>query len=258
MKENKLKFFPQHDQMDCGPACLAMISSYYGKDFGLQYLRNKSFITREGVSLLGISEAADKIGFKTISAKLKTGDFDKELLPCILHWNQNHFVVLYKINKNIFTGKLIYKIADPGHGFVSLSEDKFKKSWLSDGEKGVALFLEPTEEFYKQTPMEEKKLSIKYLLKYLKPYKNQMLQLFVLLLLGTLTTLIFPILTQKLIDEGVSKKDLSVISYILLAQLAFFFGNIIFGISATSFIYSSHYSFCPPSYTKSQYSLNLH
>lgn len=216
--------------MDCGPACLAMVSSHYGKDFGLQYLRDKSFITREGVSLLGISEAADKIGFKTISAKLKTGDFDKELLPCILHWNQNHFVVLYKINKNIFTGKLIYKIADPGHGFVSLSEDKFKKSWLSDGEKGVALFLEPTEEFYKQTPMEEKKLSIKYLLKYLKPYKNQMLQLFVLLLLATLTTLIFPILTQKLIDEGVSKKDLSVISYILLAQLAFFFGNIIFGI----------------------------
>lgn len=225
-----MQFYFQHDQMDCGPACLAMISSHYGKNFGLQYLRDKSFITREGVSLLGISEAADKIGFKTISAKLKTGDFDKELLPCILHWNQNHFVVLYKINKNIFTEKLIYKIADPGHGFVSLSEDKFKKSWLSDGEKGVALFLEPTEEFYKQTPMEEKKLSIKYLLKYLKPYKNQMLQLFVLLLLGTLTTLIFPILTQKLIDEGVSKKDLSVISYILLAQLAFFFGNIIFGI----------------------------
>ena len=216
--------------MDCGPACLAMVASHYGKDFGLQYLRDRSFITREGVSLLGISEAADKIGFKTISAKLKTEDLDNELLPCILHWNQNHFVVLYKITKNIFTGKLIYKIADPGHGFISLSEEKFKKSWLSDLEKGVALFLEPTEEFFKQTPPKEEKLSIKYLLKYLKPYKNQMLQLFVLLLLGTLTTLIFPILTQKLIDEGVSKKDLSVISYILLAQLAFFFGNIIFGI----------------------------
>ena len=216
--------------MDCGPACLAMVASHYGKDFGLQYLRDRSFITREGVSLLGISEAADKIGFKTISAKLKTEDLDNELLPCILHWNQNHFVVLYKITKNIFTGKLIYKIADPGHGFISLSEEKFKKSWLSDLEKGVALFLEPTEEFFKQTPPKEEKLSIKYLLKYLKPYKNEMLQLFLLLLLGTLTTLIFPILTQKLIDEGVSKKDLPVISYILLAQLAFFFGNIIFGI----------------------------
>ena len=107
--------------MDCGPACLAMVSSHYGKDFGLQYLRDKSFITREGVSLLGISEAAEKIGFKHISAKLSTKDFDNEFLPCILHWNQNHFVVLYKISKNIFTGKLIYKIADPGHGFISLN-----------------------------------------------------------------------------------------------------------------------------------------
>ena len=160
MKENKLKFFPQHDQMDCGPACLAMISPYYGKDFGLQYLRNKSFITREGVSLLGISEASKKIGFSDISAKLNADDFDNGLLPCILHWNQNHFVVLYKISKNIFTGKLIYKIADPGHGFISLNEEKFKKSWCSDGEKGVALFLEPTEEFYKQTPPQEEKLSL--------------------------------------------------------------------------------------------------
>ncbi len=225
-----LKYIHQKDQMDCGPACLAMVSSHYGKEFGLQYLRDKSFITREGVSLLGISEAADKIGFKTIAAKLKSHDFDKGLLPCILHWNQNHFVVLHKITKNIFTGKLVYKIADPGHGFISLSEEKFKKSWLSDGEKGVALFLEPTEEFYNQIPPQEEKLSIKYLLNYLKPYKSQMLWLFFLLLFGTLTTLVFPILTQKLIDNGVSKKDLSVISYILLAQLAFFLGNIIFGI----------------------------
>ncbi len=225
-----LKFFTQHDQMDCGPACLAMVSSHYGKKFGLQYLRDKSFITREGVSLLGISEASKKIGFKNISAKLNTDDFDNGLLPCILHWNQNHFVVLYKISKNIFTGKLTYKIADPGHGFISLSEEKFKKSWLSDGEKGVALFLEPTEEFYKQTPPQEEKLSIKYLLNYLKPYKSQMGWMFFLLSLGTLTTLVFPILTQKLIDDGVSKKNFSIITYILLAQLAFFFGNIVINI----------------------------
>ena len=230
MKENKLKFFPQHDQMDCGPACLAMISSYYGKDFGLQYLRNKSFITREGVSLLGISEASKKIGFSDISAKLNADDFDNGLLPCILHWNQNHFVVLYKISKNIFTGKLTYKIADPGHGFISINEEKFKKSWLSDGEKGVALFLEPTEEFYKQTPPQEEKLSIKYLLNYLKSYKSQMGWMFFLLTLGTLITLVFPILTQKLIDDGVSKKKFSIITYILLAQLAFFFGNIVINI----------------------------
>lgn len=227
-----MHFIPQHDQMDCAPACLCMIANYYGKKYSLQYVRDYSFITREGVSLLGITEASQKIGFDTLSAKLSIDVLkeEKESFPCILHWNQNHFVVLYKIKKNIFTRKPIYKIADPGHGFISLSEEKFKKSWLSDGEKSVALFLEPTKEFYNQTPPEEEKFSEKYLFKYLKPYKNQMLQLFFLLLLGTLTTLISPILTQKLIDDGVSKKDLSVISYILLAQLAFFLGNIIFGI----------------------------
>ena len=216
--------------MDCGPACLAMVASHYGKDFGLQYLRDKSFITREGVSLLGISAAAEKIGFRTIAAKLQTEDFDKELLPCILHWNQNHFVVLYKISRNFFTDKLIFKIADPGHGFISLSEEKFTRSWITNEDKGVALFLEPTEAFYEQKPPKEQILSAKYLLEYLKPYKKQMLKLFFLLLLGTITTLIFPILTQKLIDDGVTKKNISIIIYILLAQLAFFFGNIIFGI----------------------------
>lgn len=225
-----IKFYPQHDQMDCGPACLAMVASHYGKDFGLQYLRDKSFITREGVSLLGISAAAEKIGFRTIAAKLQTEDFDKELLPCILHWNQNHFVILYKISRNFFTSKLIFKIADPGHGFISLSEEKFTRSWITNEDKGVALFLEPTEVFYDQKPPKEQILSAKYLLEYLKPYKKQMLKLFFLLLLGTITTLIFPILTQKLIDDGVTKKNISTIIYILLAQLAFFFGNIIFGV----------------------------
>ncbi|WP_160136496.1 peptidase domain-containing ABC transporter [Chryseobacterium sp. c4a] len=224
------KFIPQHDQMDCGPACLAMICAYYGKDFGLQYLRDKSFITREGVSLLGISEAAEKINLKHIAGKLRPQDLNSDLLPCVLHWNQNHFVVLYKISKSIYSDKLIYKIADPGHGTVSLSEDKFKKSWLSDGEKGVALFLEPTDEFYQQIPPEEEEISAKYMLNFFKPYKKQIFQLFFLLLAGTLTTLVFPILTQKLIDEGVAQKNLSIITYILLAQLAFFMGNIIFGI----------------------------
>ncbi|AZA84798.1 ABC transporter ATP-binding protein [Chryseobacterium lactis] len=223
-------FVPQHDQMDCGPACLAMISSHYGVNFRLQYLRDKSFITREGVSLLGITEASAKIGFDTVATKLQMNNLDSSLLPCILHWNQNHFVVLYKISKNILTGKLIFKIADPAHGYIALTEEKFKNNWISEGEKGVALFLEPTEEFYKQTSEQETKISVKFLLNYLKPYKKQMLQMLVFLLLGTITTVVLPVLTQKLIDEGVSKKDLSVISYILIAQLAFFVGNIIFNV----------------------------
>lgn len=225
-----MKFTIQYDQMDCGPSCLAMVSSHYGKEFNLQYLRDNCFITCEGVSLLGISEAAKKIGFNTFSVKLKTSDLKKDYIPCILHWNQNHFVVLYKITKNIFTGKLRYKIADPAHGFITLSEEKFKKYWLSDEEKGVALFLEPTEYFFGQEPPKEEKTSIKKLLQYLSSYKKSMSCMFLLLSLGTLITLVFPILTQKLIDEGVNQKNLSIISYILLAQLGFFFGGMVINI----------------------------
>lgn len=226
-----MRFIPQHDQMDCGPACLAMVASYYGKNFGLQFLREKSFITKEGVSLLGISEAAEKIGFNHISAKLNIDDFNKELLPCILHWNQNHFVVLHKISKNFLTKKKTYKIADPSHGYITINEEKFKKSWLADEERGIALFLDPSENFHKQVLLaKEEKLSIKYLLNYLKPHQQQMGWMVFLLTLGTLITLIFPILTQKLIDEGVNKKNFAIITYILLAQLAFFFGNIVINI----------------------------
>ncbi|MET4137865.1 peptidase domain-containing ABC transporter [Pedobacter sp. UYP1] len=225
-----MKFTPQHDQMDCGPACLAMIASSYGKDFSLQYLRDQSFITREGVSLLGIKEAADKIGFECTAATLEIEDFDNHMLPCIIHWNQNHFVVFYKIKKRRITGENIYQLADPGHGLINLSEEKFKKAWLSDGKKGVALFLEPTDVFFQQQPPEEENLSIKYMLRYLQPHKHNIFWLFMLLLAGTLITLAFPLLTQMLIDDGVNKKDLSLISYILLAQLAFFIGSIVTGI----------------------------
>ncbi|MDR2206108.1 MAG: hypothetical protein LBE36_08135, partial [Flavobacteriaceae bacterium] len=276
-----MTFTPQKDVMDCGPACLAMVCSHYGKKFGLQYLRDQSFITREGVSMLGISEAAEKIGFKTIAAKLKPEDLNKDLLPCILHWNQNHFVVLYKIKKypKILTflrnlvqfsknstenpaknsaqtgertkppllgrgglgvrtqpkertkppllgrGGLGVRIADPGHGFVSLSEEKFRKSWISDGEKGVALFLEPTEKFFAQTPPPEEKITLKYILKYLHPYKWQLAAMFLLLLLGSALTLVFPFLTQALIDDGVNAKNLNFIWIILLAQLGLFLGT---------------------------------
>lgn len=226
----KFPFIPQYDQMDCGPACLAMVTAHYGKDFGLQFLRDKCFISREGVSLLGVKEAAEKINLSGEGAKLNHDQLSNELLPCIIHWNQNHFVVLYQITKNIFTGKKKYKIADPGHGLISLSEEKFIKGWLDGAEKGIALFLEPAIGFQDQILPEKEEISIRYLLTYLKPYKKEITWLFVLLILGTATTLVFPILTQKLIDDGVNKKDLSLITYILLAQLTFFLGNITFGI----------------------------
>jgi len=225
-------FIPQHDQMDCGPACISMLASNYGKNYTIDYFRKTTYITREGVSLLGIVEASNIIGFKTISAKLTTKKLNenKEILPCILHWEQNHFVVLYKISKSIFSNQPIFHIADPAHGKIKLTQDIFEKSWLSDGDKGVALFLNPTEEFYKKQPPKEEKLTIKYIFNYLKPYKKQLSIMFLLLLLGSALTLVFPFLTEALIDKGVNAKDLNFIFIILLAQLGLFLGSIIFSI----------------------------
>lgn len=228
MAKKQLKFTPQHDQMDCGSACLTMVTSCYGKNYSLQFFRDKTFVTREGVSVLGITEAANQIGIETLTAKLTTTKLieEKALLPTILHWNQNHFVVLQKITKNIFTGNYSFKIADPGHGIIKINETTFSKAWLSDNDKGVAIFLNPTDEFYKLSPPKEEKLTLKYLFGYLKPYKKQLTILFLMLLLGSGLTLIFPFLTQNLIDKGVNAKNLNFVSIILLAQLAVFLGAI--------------------------------
>jgi ATP-binding cassette subfamily B protein len=227
-----MNFIHQHDQMDCGPACLGMVSSFYGKNYSLETLRNNSFITREGVSLLGITEAAQNIGFDVVSTKLtiETLVGEKDLLPCIVHWNQNHFVVIKKISKKIFSNQYNYKIADPGYGIITLNEEKFKKSWIADDNKGVALFLKPTEKFYNLNPSKAEKLTIKYMLSYLTPYKKQLSLMFLMLLLGSGLTLIFPFLTQNLIDKGVNKKDLGFIGVILLAQLGVFLGSVIIEI----------------------------
>lgn len=227
-----MKFIPQHDQMDCGPACLAMITSKYGKNYSLQYLRENSFLTKEGVSLLGISEASKKVGFETLTAKLDINKLilEKEALPCILHWNQNHFVVLKKITKSIFTEKYFFHISDPAHGFIKLNNEKFARSWITNNDKGVALLLRPTENFYKQSPPKEEKTSIKRIFKHLSPFKRQISIMFFLLLLGSLLNLIFPFLTQNLIDKGINSKNLNIISLILLAQLGVFLGVITFEI----------------------------
>ncbi|APY12150.1 ABC transporter ATP-binding protein [Seonamhaeicola sp. S2-3] len=227
----KITLSIQYDTMDCGPTCIKMIASYFGRNYSLQFLRNLSYISREGVSLLGISQALEKIGFEVTGSKLNLKELTDEFkLPCILHWNQNHFVVLQKISTSLFSSKHYYHIADPAHGFIKLNEESFKKSWLQENDSGISLFINPTEEFYKQTPENENTLNIKYLFKYLKPYKKQLAFMFLFLLIGSGLTLIFPFLTEALIDKGVNQKNLSVISIVLMAQLAVFFGTIVIDI----------------------------
>jgi ATP-binding cassette subfamily B protein len=153
-----MKFIPQHDKMDCGPSCLAMITAYYGKAYGLQYLRDHCFISREGVSILSMNNAASKLGFKTLATQLSIEDLKDEFLPCVLHWNQNHFIVLSKISKTLFYKEKTYTIADPAHGIIKLTETEFKKAWLKNSDKGVALLLEPTENFFQRKNIPDEKI----------------------------------------------------------------------------------------------------
>jgi ATP-binding cassette subfamily B protein len=224
---SKFPFYQQPDEMDCGPTCLRMIAKHYGKVITLQELRQLSSTTREGSSLLGISEAAEKIGFRTLGVKVT---YEKLLedapLPCIAHWNQNHFVVIYKIkNDKIF-------IADPGHGVLKYTKGEFLKSWKSDVTEGVLLLLEPTPEFYDQeqiNTVEKKKPKPKgfsFLFKYLFRYKKLLVQLVIGLLAGSLLQLVFPFLTQSIVDIGVQNNDVKFIYLILFAQLMLFFGRI--------------------------------
>lgn len=214
--------------MDCGAASLAMISSHYGKNYSLQQLRDYCFITRNGVSLLGICEAAELIGFEQAAVRLKLENLQHESvrLPAILHWNKNHFVVLSKVKKSIFTGKVSYKILDPGHGAVSLSEERFKASWCGDSDEGIALLLTPTKSFYEHEVLHENSVKAGFLFRYLTPYRSKLIWLATLLLMGSGLTLIFPFLAQALIDQGVTAKDFHMIFIILLAQLAVYLGAI--------------------------------
>ena len=210
--------------MDCGPTCIRMVAKHYGKSVGINNLRNQSQYSKEGVSLLGISHAADKIGFKTLAVKFELGQLQNDApLPCILHWQQNHFVVLYKATKNQFT------IADPAKGIIILSKQEFAQSWLSDAtqQKGIALLLEPTTAFYEQKNEKDKGIGWGLLLKYTFKYKAQIVQLFLGLLVGSLLQLIFPFLTQSIVDTGINTHNLNFIQLILIAQFVLFFARTI-------------------------------
>ncbi|MFT3911596.1 MAG: peptidase domain-containing ABC transporter [Ferruginibacter sp.] len=214
--------YKQYDAMDCGPTCLRIIASHFGKDFELSFLRSKSFITKLGVSLLGISEAAEQVGFRTLAVKIPIDVLTSEAdLPCILHWNQNHFVVLYKIKG----GK--YYISDPAKGKIKLDKNGFENSWLNTNTEGIALLLETTPDFYKMTGKQSKENGFGFLFKYLSPYKKHIAQLFIGLIIGTGISLLFPFLTQGLVDQGINKQNSNFVLLMLVSQLVLFTGSII-------------------------------
>ena len=233
-------FLKQLDSMDCGPTCLAMVCKYFGKSVSVQTLREKTQIGKEGVNMLGISEAAEIIGFHTMAVKLGYEQLTQEAsLPCILHWNQNHFVVLHKVKKK---SKWLggnkgdtFVLADPGEGIVTIKEEDFKKAWLSstlNGElTGIALLLEPTPLFHEQEDDkdEAKKqgLGFKNIFSYVWPYKKMLIQLLLALGTASLLQLFLPFLTQSVVDTGINTHNLHFVYVVLLAQMALFSGKLI-------------------------------
>ena len=231
MYKKELYFQKQYDVMDCGPSCLAMIAKHYGLQPNIEKIRRSCALNKEGVSLLGISKAAESIGFKTIGGRLTFNTLAKEVPhPCIVHWNQNHFVVVYKVKKHS-KGKYIVYVADPAKGLVTYTKKEFCEHWIStktnDEEKGIALLLEPTELFYTQKETERlpSQRRLKFLWSYLKKYKRFFTQIILGLLIGSLLQLVFPFLTQAIVDTGIGGKDLGFVWLVLLAQMMLLFSR---------------------------------
>ncbi len=212
------------DSKDCGPASLKIIAKYYGKYYSLQYLRDICGITREGVSFSDISYAADKIGLRSISVKATIDDLaDRVLLPCIIHWDNNHFIVVYKVSKN-----KVY-VSDPAKGLLSHNLEEFKDKWYKKGEgHGILMALEPMACF-KQIEAHEKKERLKTfgnLLGYFTPYKKAFSMLFGIMLIATLLQALLPFISKSVIDIGIHTRDVNFI-YMVLA------GNIVLLLSIT-------------------------
>ena len=253
------KSFPHYtqlDAMDCGPTCLRMIAKHYGRSYTLQTLRERSFITREGVSMLGISDAAESIGMHTQGVRITLEQLMEDVpLPCILHWNQNHFVVLYKIgkkkglrvkpamtdakgrllrsarnddskpsNSQLLTLNSKFFIADPAGQKYVMNKEEFCRCWYSSKSQGkdtgTALLLQPSPDFYDyEDDKEKQEKNLNYFFRYLLPYKSQYAQIIVGMILGSVLALIAPFLTQAVVDQGIGNNNLPFITLILIAQL---------------------------------------
>jgi ATP-binding cassette subfamily B protein len=205
-----------------------MVAGFYGKRYGLEYLREQCHLSKEGVSLLSLNGAAEGMGFRSFMTFLDVGVLAEDgPLPAILHWEQNHFVVLWKVRSSIWRrGKRSFVLADPAHGIVTVDEPTFRRGWISTAdEKGAALFLETTPEFHDKKEVWEGKKGYGFLFQYILPHRRHFLQLALGMVLTSLITVAFPVLTQILIDNGVMERNLSVVLLVLISQVMLFLGS---------------------------------
>ncbi|MEW7278983.1 peptidase domain-containing ABC transporter [Aquimarina sp. 2201CG1-2-11] len=226
----KFPFYHQAESKDCGPTCIKIIAKHYGRVLNTPKLRALSETTREGSSLLGLSEAVEQIGFRSLGVKLSLTKLEEVPLPCIVHWNKVHYVVVYNI-KTSRKGTMTIYVSDPAHGLITYTKEEFIKAWIGNNadehtEEGVALLIEPTPKFYDDNLEEEnEKFGFKFISKYLFKYKTFLFQLVLGLLAGSLLQLITPFLTQSIVDVGIKNQDLNFVYLVLIAMLSLFIGR---------------------------------
>jgi ATP-binding cassette subfamily B protein len=217
--------YRQHDAMDCGPTCLRMVARHYGRRYSLQFLRDRSYIDRQGVSLLGIAYAAESVGFRTRAAKVSAEHFlEHAPLPAIVHWRQNHFVVVYAVRGDRVD------ISDPETGVVSVSVEDFRRHFVSVNkqgrESGFVLLLQPTPDFYARADQEPTRLrKLGFLAGYLRGFEPWFVQVALGMLVASVLQLVFPLLTQAVVDNGIATQNLSFVNAVLIAQLALLFSR---------------------------------
>ena len=227
----RFPFYKQLDSTDCGPACLKIISEYYGKKLASSFLINKIFVSQQGISMLALKQAAESIGFETRARQVNWDFLIKHFeSPCIIHWNKNHFVIIYKIEKQISKGKLYYTVyvCDPAFGKTKYSEKEFLEYWgISESNlKGFVLELKPNQQFYDMIVERKDRLRLRDFFPYLKPYYIGVFQFFLTMILASIINLIFPFLTQAVVDVGIANKNFHFIFVLLIAQLLITLGEV--------------------------------
>ena len=199
-----------------------MIAKYYHQDYSLEMLRRHCHITNRGVNMLGIKEAASYIGLDSVGLKLSFDQLATEgVFPCILHWNQNHFVVCYGIKKRK-NGNYKVFISDPASQRLTYTKEEFERCWIGkedDSSNGVALMLEPGDRWGTvQDEYNRNKKSLLSYLSYVFPYRSMVLQLALAMVLGSLIQMVLPFLSQAIVDQGINGRNLNVITLILIAH----------------------------------------
>lgn len=224
----KFPNFRQYSFNDCGPACLKIITKYYGKNYEISYLRDTVGVGMEGSSMQALTKGAEELGFKALAVKTKMEHLKKLPLPYIVFWKPSHYIVVYKIK-----GEYIYT-SDPSFGLIKFTRKEFSERWIEKNDEGNVLLLETTDNFYNiKEPVSEKKIGFRFLLKYFYLYKQLIIQLIIGLLVATVLSVIFPFLTQSLVDIGISQKNINFVYLILIAQIVLFISQ-----SAIGFIRS--------------------